>query len=81
MALDILQRVVLAISIGVGGYVLSKFWVDRVVEPLTRFIYRRALEHEKYGERNKSLMEFNFALARWACYLVVLMLSILVLIR
>jgi hypothetical protein len=76
--MDPLLKLLAAIVVGCGGIVLANLWVNKVVAPFNRWIYRRGMEPEEYDRLLSRRVEFTLDLGRAGCYLAVIALVLII---
>ena len=78
--MELLKRVVLSVVVGGFGWVVVRWWFVKAIVPFSNFVWGRAMRDPEHGDEFRRKLESHLEFVRAACYALVAMIVIAVLV-
>lgn len=74
-------RIALALIVAIGGLFLVRLWLDRVIEPINRRLYKPLFDDPVRGPKARRQVEMTVAFSRITGAIIVVSAALYVLFR
>lgn len=74
-------RIAIALIVGVGGLLLVRVWIDKVIEPINRRFYKPLFDDPVRGPKARRQVEMTTAFGRVTLSIIVVVSALYILFR